>query len=255
MEPIRLDKLLADAGLGSRSQVRQLIRKGLVTVDGAPAKGGEQKVDPEGQEILCQGEPMAYARFSYFLLNKPAGVVSAVTDARDKTVVELIEEPKRRDLFPVGRLDKDTEGLLLITNDGLLASRLLSPGRHVEKTYYAEVDGPLSELDVSLFAEGLDIGEPRRTLPARLEIEESGPERSQARLTITEGKYHQVKRMFQAIGRRVRYLKRLSMGPLGLDPALAPGEYRPLSREEVEALKREAAAPRPREGQKKEEAP
>lgn len=238
MEPIRLDKLLADAGYGSRSQVRQRIRKGQVTVDGAPAKGGEQKVDPDTQQILCEGQPVAYFLYEYFLLNKPAGVVSAVTDAREKTVVELIEEQKRRDLFPVGRLDKDTEGLLLITNDGNLANRLLSPGRHVEKTYYAEVDGPVTELDVSLFAQGLDIGEPRRTLPARLEIQESGEALSRVRLTITEGKYHQVKRMFQAVGRRVLFLKRLSMGPLELDPGLAPGEYRRLTQAEVEALKR-----------------
>ncbi len=238
MEPIRLDKLLADAGYGSRSQVRQRIRKGQVTVDGAPAKGGEQKVDPDTQQILCEGQPVSYFLYEYFLLNKPAGVVSAVTDARDKTVVELIEEQKRRDLFPVGRLDKDTEGLLLITNDGNLANRLLSPGRHVEKTYYAEVDGPVTELDVSLFAQGLDIGEPRRTLPARLEIQESGEALSRVRLTITEGKYHQVKRMFQAVGRRVLFLKRLSMGPLELDPGLAPGEYRRLTQAEVEALKR-----------------
>ncbi len=238
MEPIRLDKLLADAGYGSRSQVRQRIRKGQVTVDGAPAKGGEQKVDPDTQQILCEGQPVSYFLYEYFLLNKPAGVVSAVTDARDKTVVELIEEQKRRDLFPVGRLDKDTEGLLLITNDGTLANRLLSPGRHVEKTYYAEVDGPVTEMDVSLFAQGLDIGEPRRTLPARLEIQESGEALSRVRLTITEGKYHQVKRMFQAVGRRVLFLKRLSMGPLELDPGLAPGEYRRLTQAEVEALKR-----------------
>ncbi len=237
MEQIRLDKLLADAGYGSRSQVRQLIRKGQVTVDGAPAKGGEQKVNPETQRILCGGQPVAYSRYEYFLLHKPAGVVSAVTDARDKTVVELIEEPKRRDLFPVGRLDKDTEGMLLITNDGGLANRLLLPGHHVEKTYYAEVDGPVTEMDVSLFSQGLDIGEPRRTLPARLLIQESGPSRSRVQLTITEGKYHQVKRMFQAVGRRVLYLKRISMGPLQLDPDLAPGQYRKLTRQEIEALR------------------
>lgn len=178
MGQIRLDKLLADAGYGTRSQVRQLVRKKQVTVNGEPAKGAEQKIDVDEDQVQCMGRPVFYAEYEYYMLNKPAGVVSAVTDSRDKTVVELIEERQRRDLFPVGRLDKDTEGLLLITNDGILANRLLAPGRHVDKTYYAEVDGPVTQMDVRLFAEGLDIGEEKRTLPARLVIEESGRELS-----------------------------------------------------------------------------
>ncbi|MCJ7834448.1 rRNA pseudouridine synthase [Cuneatibacter sp. NSJ-177] len=239
MGQIRLDKLLADAGYGTRSQVRQLVRKKQVTVNGEPAKGAEQKIDVDEDQVQCMGRPVFYAEYEYYMLNKPAGVVSAVTDSRDKTVVELIEERQRRDLFPVGRLDKDTEGLLLITNDGILANRLLAPGRHVDKTYYAEVDGPVTQMDVRLFAEGLDIGEEKRTLPARLVIEESGRELSKVWLTITEGKFHQVKRMFQAVGRRVLFLKRLSMGTLTLDPELKPGEYRKLTDPELLELKRQ----------------
>ena len=239
MGQIRLDKLLADAGYGTRSQVRQLVRKKQVTVNGEPAKGAAQKIDVDEDQVQCMGRPVFYAEYEYYMLNKPAGVVSAVTDSRDKTVVELIEERQRRDLFPAGRLDKDTEGLLLITNDGILANRLLAPGRHVDKTYYAEVDGPVTQMDVRLFAEGLDIGEEKRTLPARLVIEESGRELSKVRLTITEGKFHQVKRMFQAVGRRVLFLKRLSMGTLTLDPELKPGEYRKLTDPELLELKRQ----------------
>ncbi|WP_434309076.1 pseudouridine synthase [Hominifimenecus sp. rT4P-3] len=239
MGQVRLDKLLADAGYGTRSQVRQLVRKKHVTINGEPAKGPEQKIDVDKDQIFCEGKPVFYAAYEYYMLNKPAGVVSAVTDNRDKTVVELIEDRQRRDLFPVGRLDKDTEGLLLITNDGILANRLLTPGRHVEKTYYAEVDGPVTQMDIKLFAEGLDIGEERRTLPAVLIVEESGNACSKVQLTITEGKFHQVKRMFQAVGRRVTFLKRLTMGSLTLDEALAPGEYRKLTEGEILALKKQ----------------
>ena len=181
---------------------------------------------------------MSYEAVEYYMLNKPSGVVSATEDTKDVTVVELIGDRKRKDLFPAGRLDKDTEGLLLLTNDGKLAHQLLSPRRHVDKTYYARIEGNVTEDLVPLFQSGVDIGTedaPEMTLPARLVILESGPV-SCVRLTIQEGKYHQIKRMFQAVGMKVVYLKRETMGPLVLDPDLKPGEYRPLTLEEMKTL-------------------
>ena len=169
------------------------------------------------------------------MLHKPAGVVSAVTDDRDRTVIDLIDARKRKDLFPVGRLDKDTEGLLLITNDGKLANQLLNPRKHVDKTYYARVRGAVTAAEQECFREGLDIGDDTLTKPAELEILSSGPE-SEILLTITEGRFHQVKRMFQAVGMEVLYLKRLSMGPLRLDESLPAGAWRPLTVEEIRAL-------------------
>ena len=170
------------------------------------------------------------------MLNKPAGVVSATEDPRDKTVIDLIEDRRRKDLFPAGRLDKDTEGLLLITNDGALAHDLLSPKKHVDKKYYAKIEGTVTEEDVELFEKGVDIGEKRATLPAVLTILSSGEE-SEITLTIREGKFHQVKRMFEAVGKKVTYLKRLSMGSLVLDEKLLPGEYRKLTEQELTQLK------------------
>ena len=178
---------------------------------------------------------MQYAEFEYYMLNKPAGCVSATSDNLHKTVLELIDTKVRKDLFPVGRLDIDTEGLLLITNDGALAHQLLSPKKHVDKTYYAEIEGMITNEDVVAFKEGLDIGENTLTLPAKLVILESGTI-SKIEVTIQEGKYHQVKRMFEAVGKRVVYLKRLSMGTLTLDETLKPGEYRQLTPEEIEHL-------------------
>ena len=178
---------------------------------------------------------MAYASLEYYMLNKPAGVVSATEDSRDTTVLDLIRDKKRKDLFPVGRLDKDTEGLLLITNDGALAHRLLSPKKHVDKVYYAKVQGKVTEEDVRCFQEGVNIGTDGKeewTRPGTLEIIRSSSE-SEIRLSICEGKYHQVKRMFQAVGKEVTYLKRESMGPLVLDENLHSGEYRPLTKEEI----------------------
>jgi 16S rRNA pseudouridine516 synthase len=181
------------------------------------------------------GKKIAYEQFEYYMLNKPAGVVSATIDARDKTVIDLIEEKNRKDLFPVGRLDKDTEGLLLITNDGELAHQLLSPKKHVDKVYYAKVEGHVTDEDVELFQRGVDIGEKEQTLPAKLVILQSGVI-SEVHLTIQEGKFHQVKRMFEAVNKKVIYLKRLSMGTLQLDETLLPGEYRRLTEEELQRL-------------------
>ena len=190
------------------------------------------------QEVCLNGEKVGYESFEYYMLNKPAGVISATEDRSCQTVVDLIQEKKRKDLFPVGRLDKDTEGLLLITNDGELAHRLLSPKKHVDKCYFARVSGKVTEDDVRSFENGVNIGsleQPEITMPGKLEIITSD-EISQIRLTIQEGKFHQVKRMFQAVGKEVIYLKRLRMGTLVLDENLSIGEYRPLTKEELEKL-------------------
>lgn len=238
---MRLDKYLADMGEGTRQEVKKQIRRGSVTVNGETVRSPERKVGEEDQ-VCLDGRQVSYAKMEYFMLNKPAGVVSATEDRRDRTVLDLIADRKRKDLFPVGRLDKDTEGLLLITNDGELSHRLLSPRRHVDKTYYVEVKGCATEVTKRAFLEGVDIGtveEPLVTMPADLEILEAGQDLSRVRLTIREGKFHQVKRMFQAQDMEVLYLKRESMGPLRLDESLAPGEYRLLAEDEIKRLKEE----------------
>ena len=189
---------------------------------------------------MANGQPVSYVSYEYYMLNKPAGVISATEDRKDTTVLDLIKDKKRKDLFPVGRLDKDTEGLLLITNDGDLAHRLLAPKKHVDKVYYAKIRGKVTEEDVKQFEKGLNIGtenKPEMTRPASLEILTSADE-SQIRLTIHEGKFHQVKRMFLAVGKEVTYLKRERMGTLCLDENLKPGEYRPLTKEEMEHVRK-----------------
>lgn len=232
---IRLDKYLADMGVGTRAEVKKYVRQGKVKIDGRVVKSPEEKIDVEIQTVSYLDQKVTYETFEYYMLNKPAGVISAATDTREKTVVDLIEEKKRKDLFPVGRLDKDTEGLLLITNDGELAHRLLSPKRHVDKVYYAKVKGVVTEKDVKAFSEGVSLGHGEMAKPAALEILTSD-EISEIRLTIQEGKFHQVKRMFQSVGKEVVYLKRLSMGTLVLDESLPLGAYRRLTREEIEQL-------------------
>ena len=238
---MRLDKYLADMGEGTRQEVKKYIRRGSVTVNGEQVRSPERKVD-ERDQVCLDGRKVSYAAEEYFMLNKPAGVVSATEDKRDRTVLDLIQYKKRKDLFPVGRLDKDTEGLLLITNDGALSHRLLSPRHHVDKTYYVEVQGHVTEENRAAFQRGVNIGteeEPLVTMPARLEILEAGQSLSRVRLTIQEGKFHQVKRMFLSQGMEVTYLKRESMGSLRLDDSLAPGEYRPLTEHEIKRLKEE----------------
>ena len=232
---IRLDKYLADMGCGTRSQVKREIAGGSVMVNGAPARRPEDKIDTEKDSVVFRGSPLGYTEYEYFMLNKPAGVVSATEDRTERTVLDLIDARQRKDLFPVGRLDKDTEGLLLVTNDGGMAHRLLSPKKHVDKVYYAKVAGRITEEHVRLFAEGVDIGDEKPTLPAELTVLSSG-EISEIELVIREGRFHQVKRMFQAAGGEVIYLKRLRMGSLVLDGGLEPGEYRKLTEEEVRAL-------------------
>lgn len=235
---IRLDKYLADMGCGTRQEVKKFIRSGQVSVDGIVVKKPETKVEQTVQEVFLNGEKVGYESFEYYMLNKPAGVISATEDQSCQTVVDLIKDKKRKDLFPVGRLDKDTEGLLLITNDGALAHRLLSPKKHVDKCYFARIYGKVTEEDVRSFEKGVNIGsqeQPELTMPGKLEIITSD-DISKIRLTIQEGKFHQVKRMFQAVGKEVIYLKRLRMGTLILDENLGIGEYRPLTKEELEKL-------------------
>ena len=232
---IRLDKYLADMGCGTRSQVKRGITKGGAEVNGVRVTRPEEKIDTERDMVLFNGRTVGYAEFEYYMLNKPAGVVSATEDRRERTVLDLIDERQRKDLFPVGRLDKDTEGLLLITNDGELAHRLLSPKRHVDKVYYARVAGKITEEHRKLFAAGVDIGDEKPALPAELRIL-SSKEISEVELTIHEGRFHQVKRMFHAVGGEVLYLKRTSMGSLRLDECLEPGQYRRLTEDEIRAL-------------------
>lgn len=240
---MRLDKYLADMGVGTRSEVKQYIRKKKVLVNGVLSEGPQQKVEPGKDQIVFQGREIVYLQYEYFMFHKPGGCVSAVTDQRYRTVMDYIKEKNRKDLFPVGRLDLDTEGLLLITNDGALSHNLLAPGRHIPKTYFARVSGEVTEEDVRLFAEGVDIGEKKLTQPAYLRLLSSvnaaGEEGhlSEIELTITEGKYHQVKRMFEAVGKQVLYLKRISMGNLKLDESLPPGTYRRLTEAELDLLK------------------
>lgn len=234
---MRLDRCLSEMGAGTRSELKKMCRAGRVTVNGAVQKRPETKVDPDTDRIAVDGIPCRYEPLQYFMMNKPAGVVTATRDDRKKTVLDLMEETHRKDLFPVGRLDADTEGLLILTNDGALANRLLSPKHHAEKVYRAVVRGEIGEETVRLFAEGVDIGDETPTLPARLEVVKASGSSSEILLTITEGRYHQVKRMFLAAGSEVLSLRRERMGALALDPSLAPGEVRRLTEEEIRALR------------------
>ena len=234
---MRLDKYLSDMGAGTRSELKKEIRRSGVTVDGKVIKDPGFSIDASSY-VVFRGSVIAYEEFVYYMLNKPAGIISASDDDRESTVVDLIGEPKRRDLFPVGRLDRDTEGLLLITNDGALAHRLLSPKHHVDKVYYARVSGILEDSDIELFRDGLVLTDGLECLPAELKVLSVSEDdyTSEAEITIREGKFHQVKRMFSSIGAEVVYLKRLSMGPLVLDPSLEPGAYRRLTEEEMSSL-------------------
>jgi 16S rRNA pseudouridine516 synthase len=234
---IRMDKYLADMGMGTRSEIKLLIRKGRVKLNHTVCNKPEQKISIGVDRVCVDDKEICYVKNEYYMLNKPAGVVSATRDKLCSTVLDLITDKKCKDLFPVGRLDKDTEGLLLITNDGELAHQLLSPKKHVDKVYYARVKGRVTEQDAEVFLQGVDIGEESLTLPARLHIITSA-DISEIELTIQEGRYHQVKRMFEAVGKEVIYLKRLSMGSLTLDEKLKPGEYRELTEQELWLLKR-----------------
>jgi 16S rRNA pseudouridine516 synthase len=225
----RIDKILSNMGYGTRKEVKELIKSGLIEIDGAVVKDSGQQVNAGSQEIKVGGRRIIYKEFIYILMNKPKGVISATEDSRERTVVDLLaEEFKGFNPFPVGRLDKDTEGLLLLTNDGQLSHMLLSPKKHVPKTYIAKVAGRVSEKDVEAFSKGLILEDGYKTMASKLEILERGAV-SSVEITIYEGKFHQVKRMFQSVGKEVIYLKRISMGKLRLDETLEPGEYRELN--------------------------
>ncbi len=277
---MRLDRLLSEMNIATRKEIKEMARKGRIMVNGAPVRDSGTQVS-ETDEITVDGQPVRYAAFEYYMMNKPAGVITATEDPHQSTVLDLMRktppmggalgevsdtsQPIRRDVAPVGRLDKDTTGLLLLTNDGALAHRLLAPGKHVDKVYEAVVRQPVTDDDIRAFAEGLLVDEDWRALPAKLEVIEQPLERetghcpmiatpdganplsekrdsdlspgSRVRITIHEGKFHQIKRMFAAIGNEVLALKRLSMGPLALDPELAEGAWRPLRPKEIELLR------------------
>ena len=233
----RLDKILASTGKWSRREVKQLVRQGRVLADGRPVPSPETKYDPEATAFSVDGEPVGYRRVTWLMMNKPGGVLSATEDGRGTTVLDLLTPELRRiGLFPVGRLDKDTEGLLLLTNEGGLAHDLLSPRHHVEKVYYARVAGRLTEEDCRAFASGMTLDDGLVCQSAGLEILSAGEE-SEAHVTLREGKFHQVKRMLAFRGKPVLYLERVRMGNLPLDPSLSRGDYRFLTPEELESLR------------------
>ena len=239
----RLDKFLVEMSVASRSTIKDMAKKGRITVNGEIVKASDLKIDENKDIVAVDGQVIAFSDMEYFMLNKPAGVITATLDKKAKTVLDLIDERTRNDLFPVGRLDKDTEGLLLITNDGDLAHRLLAPKKHVDKVYYADIDGIVTDEHVRRFAEGLTLLDGTPVMPGELAVLDTDTDAGTSRiqLTIHEGKFHQVKRMFEAVGCSVTYLKRLSMGPLALDEKLAPGEYRRLTDEEINMLKEATA--------------
>ena len=237
METMRLDKYLCQCLGISRKEAKEKIKSGQAAVNGETVKRPEYKVCPGQDQTICQGEELSYEPFHYLMLYKPQGVVSATKDPAEKTVIDLIEEPYRKKLFPVGRLDKDTEGLILLTDDGELAHNLMSPRKHVAKTYYAEVSGNMGEAEIAAFAGNLDIGGGETARPAILEVLDASEEVSRVRITITEGKFHQIKRMVKAVGSEVLFLKRLTIGPLTLQDDLSAGSYRKLTKEEIQQLK------------------
>ena len=232
----RIDKVLSNLGYGSRSELKKICKNGLVKVNGKVINNPGVQVDVENDEIIFDGEKVTYKEFIYLMLNKPDGYISATFDKRDPIVLDLIDnEDLVFEPFPVGRLDKDTEGLLVLTNDGQLAHRVLSPKKHVPKTYYAKIEGVVTEDDIKAFAKGVTLDDGYETMPAELVILKSD-EISEIELTIHEGKFHQVKRMFESVDKKVIYLKRLSMGKLQLDKNLALGEYRELTDEEIKMI-------------------
>lgn len=237
-ETIRLDKYLSEMGEGTRSQIKEMARGGRIAVNGIPERKTDRKICPLSDRVTVDGRSVSYVEYEYYMLHKPQGVVSATEDNLHPTVVDLIKERRRGDLFPVGRLDIDTEGLLILTNDGELAHRLLAPKSHVDKVYFARIEGKLPEDAAARMKSGLVLSDGTVTLPADLRIasDSAGPF-TEVFLTIHEGKFHQVKRMFESMGCHVVYLKRVSMGTLKLDENLKPGQYRPLTEQEIDSLR------------------
>ena len=234
----RLDKIISNLGYGSRKDVKSFVKKGLIEVDGVVVKDNGMLVDPESSIIKVNGEEILYRKYIYLMMNKPDGVISATHDNRDETVIDLLElDHQVFDPFPVGRLDKDTVGLLLLTNDGDLNHRLISPKYHVDKVYYAKIDKKVDENDIEAFKKGITLDDGYKCLEAKLEIISATEEGSEVRITIQEGKYHQVKRMFEAVDKKVVYLKREEFGGLLLDPELEEGEYRELTDDELALLR------------------
>ncbi|MCA1009988.1 pseudouridine synthase [Halobacillus halophilus] len=233
---MRIDKLLANMGYGTRKEVKSLLKGGNVRVNGQPEKSPKTHINTETDEITVMGEEVEYREFIYIMMNKPGDLISATEDANETTVIDILQpEDIVFSPFPVGRLDKDTEGLLLITNDGQLNHRLTSPKKDVGKTYFAIIEGKVTEKDVEDFSNGVTLDDGYKTKPAELNILVSD-DRSEIELTITEGKFHQVKRMFEAVDKKVAYLQRIKVGSLELDPNLELGEYRELREEELNYL-------------------
>lgn len=233
---MRIDKLLANMGVGSRKELKTAIRKGAVTVNDLVVRDPGKHVDPEADQIHFRGQQIIYKEYVYLIMHKPAGVISATEDTYHETVIDLLPEEYRIFApFPVGRLDIDTEGLLVLTNDGQLSHQLLSPKKHVDKTYFARIDQPVTKVDREIFSKGVVLDDGYKTLPAWLEVLDA-PGRNEVHITIQEGKFHQVKRMFQAVDKQVEYLKRISMGGLRLDKKLEIGQVRELTQEELHLL-------------------
>lgn len=234
----RIDKILSNLGHGTRKEVKALLKKGKVEIDGVIASDSAMKVDPDKAVIKVSGEEIRYRKYIYLTMNKPAGVISATVDNHDETVIGLLDEQYQAfKPFPIGRLDKDTVGLLLITNDGELNHKLIAPKNHVDKVYYAEINRPVDEKDVNAFKRGIEIDGGYKCMPAILEVLKADENGSEVMVTIQEGKFHQVKRMFESVDKQVVFLRRISFGPLKLDESLSEGQYRELSEEEINLLK------------------
>ncbi len=235
----RIDKILSNLGFGTRKEIKAIVKSGEIKIDGTVIKDSSMKIDPDKSTIEVGGNVVGYKKYIYILMNKPQGVVSATFDNYDETVIDILEpEYQAFKPFPIGRLDKDTEGLLLITNDGELNHRMISPKNHVDKVYYAEIDKYLDEEDVNKFKNGIQLKDGYKCLPGKLHIIESNEDGARVEVTIQEGKFHQVKRMFNALGKNVVYLKRIKFGPIELDEDLNLGQYRELSKNEIENIKK-----------------
>lgn len=232
---IRLDKFLCDMNIGTRTEVKQYIKTKQVEVNDSIVTDSGFKVDTDQDIIKLQGKTIGYEKFVYYMLNKPQGVISATEDNLNETVLSLLKGVNTKGLFPVGRLDKDTEGLLVITNDGDMAHNLLSPKKHVDKKYYVELDSPVNDEEIKAIEEGIDIGDDKPCLPCNIEKFDNG-----YYITIKEGRYHQIKRMFMVFSHKVTFLKRISMGGLILDEKLKPGDYRALTETEIDALSKKS---------------